>query len=224
MALHARTPEASDVQRSVGSDMSGKPVIHVIDDDEAVRDSLSFLLESADFSVKAYDSAVAFLESVPDVAPGCVITDVRMPEMSGLELVRRLKELGVNLPVIVITGHGDVPLAVEAMKAGVVDFIEKPFNDEAILAALKIALSGEAEADGQDAERMALAQRVAGLSTRERQVLGGLVAGQANKVIANQLGISPRTVEVYRANVMTKMQAQSLSELVRMALRVGVDR
>lgn len=204
--------------------MSDKPVIHVIDDDEAVRDSLSFMLETADFVVRAYDSAISFLDRLPDVEPGCVITDVRMPEMSGLELVRRLTTLGVTLPVIVITGHGDVPLAVEAMKAGVVDFIEKPFDDEAILTALGVALSHDAGADGKDAERLAIAQRVAALSTRERQVLGGLVAGHANKVIANQLGISPRTVEVYRANVMTKMQASSLSELVRMALLVGIDR
>lgn len=204
--------------------MSDSPVIHVIDDDEAVRESLSFLLETADFTVKSYDSAVAFLERLAEADPGCVITDVRMPEMSGIELVRRLRELGSSLPVVVITGHGDVPLAVEAMKAGVVDFIEKPFEDDAILAAIGMALAKTPDSDGKDAERMAVAQRVAALSTRERQVLGGLVAGHANKVIANQLGISPRTVEVYRANVMTKMQASSLSELVRMALLVGIDR
>jgi two-component system, LuxR family, response regulator FixJ len=203
--------------------MSDKAVVHVIDDDEAVRESLSFLLETADFVVKSYDSAISFLDRLPDVEVGCVITDVRMPEMSGLDLVRRLRDLGVTLPVIVITGHGDVPLAVEAMKSGVIDFIEKPFDDEQILAALRSALVQD-DGDGKDAERMVLSQRVAGLSTRERQVLGGLVAGHANKVIANQLGISPRTVEVYRANVMTKMQAASLSELVRMALLVGIDR
>ena len=198
--------------------------MHVIDDDEAVRDSLGFLLETADFTVAAYESATSFLEQLPGVQPGCVITDVRMPQMSGLELVNRLRSLGSTLPVIVITGHGDVPLAVEAMKAGVVDFIEKPFDEEAIFSAVRAALAGRTGDDGRDAERMAFAQRVAGLSTRERQVLGGLVAGQANKVIAGQLGISPRTVEVYRANVMTKMQAASLSELVRMALLAGVDR
>jgi len=203
--------------------MSEKPVVHIIDDDEAVRESLSFLLETADFEVKAYDSALAFLERLPAVEPGCIITDVRMPQMSGLEMIRRLAELGVSLPVIVITGHGDVPLAVEAMKSGVVDFIEKPFDDGAILSALRSALEGD-DGAGKGAERMAFAQRVAALSSRERQVLGGLVAGHANKVIANQLGISPRTVEVYRANVMTKMQASSLSELVRMALLVGIDR
>jgi two-component system response regulator FixJ len=204
--------------------MSEMPVVHIIDDDEAVRESLGFLLETADFSVKTYDSALAFLDRLPAVEPGCIITDVRMHEMSGLEMVKRLAELGVDLPVIVITGHGDVPLAVEAMKAGVVDFIEKPFDDQAILSALRAALEQDEEGGGKSAERMAFAQRVAALSSRERQVLGGLVAGQANKVIANQLGISPRTVEVYRANVMTKMQASSLSELVRMALVVGIDR
>jgi two-component system response regulator FixJ len=204
--------------------MSESAVIHIIDDDEAVRESLGFLLETADFEVKAYDSAVAFLARLPGIEPGCIITDVRMPEMSGLELVKRLDELGVTLPVVVITGHGDVPLAVEAMKAGVVDFIEKPFDDSAILTALRSALDRSEGGDGNDLERMAFAQRIAALSTRERQVLSGLVAGHANKVIANQLGISPRTVEVYRANVMTKMQATSLSELVRMALLVGIDR
>jgi two-component system response regulator FixJ len=205
--------------------MSDKAIVYVIDDDEAVRESLTFLLETADFTVEAFDSATSFLEQLPNLGPGCVVTDVRMPEMSGLELVKRLREIGVTLPVIVITGHGDVPLAVEAMKAGVIDFIEKPFDNETILSALRSALAEDGGAgDGRDAERMALAQRIVALSTRERQVLGGLVAGHANKVIANQLGISPRTVEVYRANVMTKMQASSLSELVRMALLVGVDR
>lgn len=204
--------------------MTANAVVHVIDDDEAVRESLTFLLETTDFRVMAYESALAFLEGAAEAPSGCVITDVRMPDMSGLDLVRRMRDLGVGLPVIVITGHGDVPLAVEAMKAGVVDFIEKPFNDEAILTALQTALSLDADPDGKEAERLALGHRLTSLSTRERQVLGGLVAGHANKVIAFQLGISPRTVEVYRANVMTKMQAQSLSELVRMALLVGIDR
>ncbi len=204
--------------------MSEKAVVHIIDDDEAVRDSLGFLLETADFAVRTYESALAFLERLPTVEPGCIITDVRMPEMSGLELVKRLTELGVALPVIVITGHADVPLAVEAMKAGVIDFIEKPFDNAAILSALCSALEQDDGGDGKSAERMDFAQRVTALSSRERQVLGGLVAGHANKVIAGQLGISPRTVEVYRANVMTKMRASSLPELVRMALLVGIDR
>ena len=195
--------------------------VHVIDDDDAVRDSLAFLLETADLSVRTYASAMEFLEAVPTIPHGCIVTDVRMPEMSGVELARRLKDLGVPDPVIVITGHADVPLAVEAMKAGVTDFIEKPFDDEVILAAIRAALErGGKDIEGA-AERARIAERIAALSGREREVLDGLVAGHANKVIAYDLGISARTVEVYRANVMTKMGASSLSELVRMALMVG---
>ena len=195
--------------------------VHVIDDDDAVRDSLAFLLETADLSVRTYASAMEFLEAVPTMPHGCIVTDVRMPEMSGVELARRLKDLGVPDPVIVITGHADVPLAVEAMKAGVTDFIEKPFDDEVILAAIRAALErGGKDIEGA-AERARIAERIAALSGREREVLDGLVAGHANKVIAYDLGISARTVEVYRANVMTKMGASSLSELVRMALIVG---
>ena len=195
--------------------------VHVIDDDAAVRDSLAFLLETAGLTVKTYGSAVEFLEAVPAMAHGCIVTDVRMPEMSGVELARRLKDLGVPDPVIVITGHADVPLAVEAMKAGVADFIEKPFDDEVILSAIRSGLEhGGKDIEGA-AERARIADRIAALSGREKEVLEGLVAGHANKVIAYDLGISARTVEVYRANVMTKMGASSLSELVRMALMVG---
>jgi two-component system response regulator FixJ len=195
--------------------------VHVIDDDDAVRDSLAFLLETADLSVRTYASAVEFLDAVPTMPHGCIVTDVRMPQMSGVDLARRLKELGVPDPVIVITGHADVPLAVEAMKAGVADFIEKPFDDEVILAAIRTALErGGKDIEGA-AERARIAERIAALSGREKEVLDGLVAGHANKVIAYDLGISARTVEVYRANVMTKMGAASLSELVRMALIVG---
>lgn len=193
-------------------------LVHVIDDDAAIRDSLCFLLETADLKAKAYESAVAFLEALPEVGGGCVVTDVRMPEMTGIELVRRLKTSGFSLPIVMITGHADVPLAVEAMKAGVADFIEKPFDDEVLLSAVRAALSqGEKDRQGQ-AESAEIAARIASLSGREREVLGGLVAGHANKVIAYDLGISPRTVEIYRANVMTKMKAASLSELVRMAM------
>ena len=195
--------------------------VHVIDDDDAVRDSLAFLLETADLSVRTYASAVEFLDAVPTMPHGCIVTDVRMPEMSGVDLARRLKALGVPDPVIVITGHADVPLAVEAMKAGVADFIEKPFDDEVILSAIRTALErGGKDIEGA-AERARIAERIAVLSGREHEVLEGLVAGHANKVIAYDLGISARTVEVYRANVMTKMGASSLSELVRMALIVG---
>jgi two-component system response regulator FixJ len=193
-------------------------VVHVIDDDADVRQSLAFLLTSAGLTVRMHDSALAFLDVLPEIKDGCVVTDVRMPGMDGLELQRRLRDLKTRLPVIVMTGHGDVPLAVEAMKSGAVDFIEKPFEDETLLSAIRSALARQAQASDRDARTTAIQQRIAKLSEREREVLDRLVAGKANKVIAFELGISPRTVEVYRANVMTKMQADSLSELVRMAL------
>jgi len=198
--------------------MANEPMVHVIDDDDAVRDSLAFLLETADIPVRTYESAARFLEALPTAQGGCVVTDIRMPGMSGMELVARLNEMGFALPVIVITGHGDIPLAVEAMKAGVADFIEKPFDDEVMLLALRSAFARGADKGRASAEAAALRERLASLSGREREVLDGLVAGHANKVIAYDLGISPRTVEVYRANVMTKMQAASLSDLVRMTL------
>ena len=202
--------------------MSSEPVVHVIDDDEALRDSLAFLLGSARLKVRTYESAVAFLRSIAEVEPGCVITDVRMPDVSGVDLLRRLKASDVALPVIVITGHGDVPLAVEAMKLGAVEFLEKPFDDDVLLAAVKSALSRVEREARRDAEQAEINDRLQTLSAREREVLHGLVAGKPNKIIAFDLGISPRTVEIYRANVMTKMKASSLSELVRMALVSGV--
>ena len=198
--------------------MTTDRVVHVIDDDADVRQSLAFLLTAAGLTVRVHDSALAFLEVLPGIRDGCVVTDVRMPGMDGLELQRRLRQLKARLPVIVMTGHGDVPLAVEAMKSGAVDFIEKPFEDETLLSAIRSALARQAQASDRDARATAIQQRIAKLSEREREVLDRLVAGKANKVIAFELGISPRTVEVYRANVMTKMQADSLSELVRMAL------
>jgi two-component system response regulator FixJ len=197
-----------------------EPKAHVIDDDDDARASLAFLLSTADLPAETYPSAQAFL-AVAANAAGVVVTDVRMPEMDGMELVRRLAELGVRLPVIVMTGHADVPLAVAAMKAGVVDFIEKPYDGEAMLAAIRQALARHGETKAHDEERTDFVRRIEGLSPRERQVLDGLVAGKPNKVIAYDLDISPRTVEIYRAHVMTKMQAQSLSELVRMALVAG---
>jgi len=198
--------------------VTSETIVYVIDDDDAVRDSLAFLLESADLTVRTYESALQFLEQASRLEAGCIVTDIRMPEMTGLDLVRHLNDQGSSLPVIVITGHGDVPLAVEAMRAGVADFIEKPFDDEVMLTALRRALDISRNHAEEAAERRDIAQRLARLSTRERQVLDGLVAGQANKVVAQNLGISPRTVEVYRANLMAKMQASSLSELVRMTL------
>ena len=201
--------------------MTTENVIHVVDDDPAVRNSLRFLLRTAGYEAATYASGPEILSQANELQPGCIVTDVRMPEMNGLELVRQLKARGVAYPVIVMTGHADVPLAVEAMRAGVVDFIEKPFDDEALLSSIRSALAQTTAVSGEDAEVAGIRSRIEQLTTRERQVLEGLVEGQANKAIAYDLAISPRTVEVYRANVMTKMQARSLSELVRMRLVVG---
>ena len=197
-------------------------VVHVIDDDEAMRQSLAFLFRTARIQAETYDSATAFLNMLPQIKAGCVVTDVRMPGLSGIDLLRRLRELNSALPVIVITGHGDVPLAVEAMKFGAVDFLEKPFDDEVLLGAVRSALNTRANDQERQALKAAINDRLASLSNRERDVLEGLVAGNPNKTIAYDLGISPRTVEIYRANVMTKMQAASLSDLVRMALVGGI--
>lgn len=200
--------------------MANEPVVHIVDDDAAIRDSLAFLLDTANLVSRTYESAEALLARAADLEPGCIVTDVRMPDMNGLEMVRRLAEIGVRHPVIVMTGHADVPLAIEAVRAGVKDFIEKPFDDDALLASIRTSMAGQAQAAEQAGRDTELRERLASLSSRERQVLDGLVAGHANKVIAYDLEISPRTVEVYRANVMTKMQARSLSELVRMTMLV----
>jgi two-component system response regulator FixJ len=198
-------------------------VVHVIDDDSAMRDSLAFLLGSAGFLVQTFDSAEAFLRNLPAVGAGCVVSDIRMPGVDGLELLNRLHRSGHVFPVIIMTGHGDVPLAVKAMKLGAIDFIEKPFDDETLIRAVRLALSASPPkpfvAEEIDAE---LATRLASLSQRERQVLRGLVEGQTNKEIAREFELSPRTVEVYRAKLMTKMKATSISELVRFALRAGL--
>lgn len=193
-------------------------VVHVIDDDSDVRQSLAFLLSTAGLAVRVHDSATSFLQVLPEIHNGCVVTDIRMPGLDGLQLQKRLAELKPRLPVIVMTGHGDVPLAVNAMKAGAVDFIEKPFDDEVLLASIRTALARHAHDSAHEARLASIRARLAALSEREHAVLQGLVDGKANKVIAYDLGISARTVEVYRANVMTKMQADSLSGLVRMVL------
>ena len=202
--------------------MQPEPIVYVIDDDDAVRQSLEFLLKTAGISARGFDSAKAFLDILPAIKSGCIITDVRMPEITGIDLLRLLKESGLGVPVIVITGHGDISLAVEAMKIGAVDFLEKPFDDDLLLAAVRSALNTEAGAAKHKAELAEIHDKLAALSNRERQVLEGLVAGKANKVIAFDLGISPRTVEIYRANLMTKMSANSLSDLVRMAMTAGI--
>jgi two-component system response regulator FixJ len=196
-------------------------VVHVVDDDESARESLAFLLEAADFEVVSHASPMALLDALPLDGAGCVITDMRMPDMSGLELVRELNARGSRVPIIMITGHGDIPLAVEAMRAGVVDFIEKPFGESRMLDALSRALetTPPPAPGGQVSDEAALVrQRLETLSERERQVLNGVVEGQPNKVIARELGISPRTVEIYRAKLMAKMHADNLAALVRMTL------
>jgi two-component system response regulator FixJ len=200
--------------------MPGSFVVHIVDDDEAVRQSLAFLLSTAGIPVRVYESATSFLAALPTLQPGCLVTDVRMPDMTGIELLQQLRDRDIKLPVIVITGHGDIPLAVEAMKSGAIDFIEKPFAEESILRAVRAAEDRAKKLGRRSEEETQVAVRLAALSERERQVLEGLIAGHANKTIAYELGISPRTVEVYRANVMTKMQAKSLSELIRMTLAI----
>jgi len=191
-------------------------IVHLIDDDEDVRRGLSFLLSTTGFAVKVYESAIQFLKSCTPALTGCIVSDVRMPEMDGLQLLRQLKEKSIGLPVIVMTGHADVALAVEAMKFGAVDFLEKPFPDKMLLAAIRSALARGKDPGTEDKSQVR--ERITSLTVRERDVLNGLLAGRANKAIAHELGLSPRTIEIYRANVMTKMGASSLSELVRMAL------
>jgi two-component system response regulator FixJ len=198
--------------------MPSDVTVHVIDDDQAARESLEFLLRTAGINVKAHESAVDFLKGAAEIKSGCIVTDVRMPEITGIDLLKKLKDLKVDVPVILVTGHGDVPLAVEAMKIGAADFLEKPFDDEILLQAVRSACNRQGSKDKHQAQRAEIDGRLAALSNREREVLQGLVRGLANKQIAFDLGISPRTVEIYRANLMTKMQASSLSDLVRMAL------
>ena len=197
--------------------------VYIVDDDEAVRDSLSVLLESCAYQVRAFGLAREFLDAAPALPPGCLIADIRMPEMDGLELQRCLSERSLSFPLIVITGHGDVPLAVRAMKAGALDFIEKPFSSQAILGSVATALSRLQADAGRDPAAVAAAAKLQLLSSREREVLEGLLAGLPNKSIAYDLAISPRTVEIHRARVMDKMGARSLSELVRLALAAGLQ-
>lgn len=203
--------------------MKPEETVFVVDDDEAVRESLCALLEAAAFHVDDFGSAAAFLDAYKPHRPGCLVADIRMPDMDGIELQEELIRRHIELPVIVITGHGDVPLAVRAMKAGAVDFIEKPFDDQLLLDSVERALeSGRKSKIKANFSETAI-ERVAGLTRRERQVLEHLIAGQPNKVVAYKLSISPRTVEVHRANLMAKMQARSLSDLVRMALEAGIS-
>lgn len=196
--------------------MATDAVVHLIDDDDGVRQGVAFLLTTSGFAVRVYDSALAFLDALPSVQPGCIVTDVRMPGMDGLALQRELIARDIRLPVIVITGHADVPLAVEAMKSGAIDFLEKPFPDDALLSAIRVAIDRHARSSRLGDEVVAIRAKLDSLSPREREVLDGLVAGLPNKTIAYDLNISARTVEVHRANLMTRMGAHSLADLVRM--------
>ena len=195
-------------------------VVHIVDDEEAVRNSLAFLLTSAGFAVRVHQSATDFLAVAPEVTNGCLVTDLRMPDIDGIELLKRLRAADAMLPAIMVTGHGDIQMAVEAMKNGAIDFIEKPFSDEVLIESITRAVERAAAETRSASATEQVKQRIATLSDRERQVLKGVVAGQPNKVIASELGISPRTVEVYRAGLMAKMQARSLPELVRMAMDI----
>ena len=202
--------------------MAHRGKVYVIDDDDAMRHSLEFLLGAAEFQVSPFESALNFLNALPTIEFGCVVSDVRMPGIDGIELLKRLKAGGSLFPVVVMTGHGDVPLAVEAMKLGATDFLEKPFEDDRLIGMIETALRQAASGIKSEAITLDIQSRIACLSPRERQVMDGLVAGLSNKLIAREHDISPRTIEVYRANVMTKMQAASLSELVRLAMRGSV--
>ncbi len=198
----------------------GDYVVHIVDDEEPVRKSLAFLLTIEGFTVRLHESATAFLRVAPDIRNACLVTDLRMPDIDGVELLRRLREQGRRIPAIVITGHGDVPMAVAAMKAGALDFIEKPFEDQILIDSIKRAAEEIEKVASNDVQ--SISSRLATLTEREREVLSGIVAGLPNKTIGYDLDISPRTVEVHRANIMSKMEARSLAELVRMAIAAGV--
>ncbi|MHB1206313.1 MAG: response regulator FixJ [Rhodospirillaceae bacterium] len=200
--------------------MSEIQVIHLIDDDDAVRDSLTLLMAEAGLTVRSYRSALDFLGTAPVTAPGCIVSDIRMPGMDGLELQVKLRAAGNTTPLIFITGHGDVPMAVQALRAGAMDFIEKPFDEEVLLESVRRAIKASERQHMREVANSEIEERLATLTTREQQVLEGLLVGRANKVIAFELGMSMRTVEVHRAHIMQKMKAHSLSELVRLVMSV----
>jgi len=202
--------------------MANDDLVYVVDDDAAMRESLEFLLDAAGYSVTTFDSAADFLQQLPRLTFGCIVSDIRMPGIDGMELLRDVKAGRAEMPIIIMTGHGDIPLAVEAIKLGALDFLEKPFEDERMIGAIRTALERGKAAAKDEVVASDVTARIASLSQRERQVMDGIVAGLSNKQMARDYDISPRTIEVYRANVMTKMQARSLSELVRTALRAGL--
>lgn len=203
--------------------MPNDVVVHIVDDDIAVRQSLAFLVSAAGYAVRVHETARAYLEECPYPAGHCLITDLRMPDIDGIGLLRRMKECGPPIPTIVITGHGDVPMAVAAMKEGALDFIEKPFEDSVLIEAIEHVVGRSNQLWEQNREQDVIRERITSLSERERQVFDGIVAGKANKTIAYEHDLSPRTVEVYRANVMAKMHSKTLPELVRMAIAAGMS-
>lgn len=202
--------------------MTNERLVHLVDDDEAIRRAASFMLRTSGFLVKTYASGVEFLGAAADLKSGCILMDVRMPEMDGLEVLTALRERGILLPVVVVTGHGDIGLAVEAMKAGAVDFIEKPFAKEALLGAIEEGFARIDQAGRRHARADEARARLETLTPREREVLEGLVRGHPNKTIAYDLGISPRTVEIHRANLMVKLEVPSLAEALRLAFAAGL--
>lgn len=203
--------------------MTNETNIYVVDDHEAVRDSLGALLASVGLNVELFGSGREFLEAFDPSRRGCLLLDLRLPDISGIELQKQLSDMGSQLRTIMISGHGDIPVAVQAMKAGVVDFIEKPYTDDEILTCIQQNLAEAGRNDNKGGSTEEISNRLENLTPREREVLESLVSGQPNKLIAYHLGISPRTVEIHRARVMAKMEAKSLSHLVRMALAVGIE-
>jgi len=201
--------------------MPPEPTVFVVDDDPAMRDSLCWLLQSVDLHVETYPSADAFLAAYDAGRPGCLVLDVRMPGMSGLNLQDELRARHIRLPIIMLSGHAEVPTAVRALKAGAIDFMEKPFSDELLLDRIRQAIDLDREQRDAEAQRAAVAERYALLTPREREVMELVTAGKANKVIAAELGLSPKTVEVHRAAVMDKMRADSVADLVRMRLALS---
>lgn len=198
-----------------------KPTVFVVDDDPGVRKGLGLLLDSVGLNVESFASAAEFLNSYERSRPGCLVLNVRMPGMGGLQLQETLASAGVQIPIIFITGHGDVPMAVKALHAGAVDFLEKPFPDQALLDRIHQAIGRDQAAREAQTQLAAVRSRLALLTERERQVMRLVVEGKANKVIATELGLSPKTVEVHRAHMMEKMRAQSVAELVRLAMLVA---
>jgi two-component system response regulator FixJ len=195
-----------------------KPVVFIVDDDAAIRRSLRFLIESVGLDVETYATAEQFLNAYDGSQPGCLILDVRMPGMGGLPLQDELAKRHIELPIIIVTGYAEIPMAVRAMKAGAVDFIEKPFSDQLLLEKVREVIDAYMRRRQSSADRDVLAARFASLSAREREVLEGVVAGKANKVIALELGVGPKTVEAHRAKLMKKLGVDSLADLVRLTL------